>query len=624
LHKDIPALDVLSIILGQGESSRLYKSLRLDKGIVTSISSYSYTPIYGGTFSVVFTLESGPKELTKRLNAIFEAINIEINTVKEGEFADSEIDKAKNILLSEKVYERETVDGYARKLGHLIATTGSVDFDNEYFKRLSSVSRTDVINVLNRYFNAKAVTLSSVVPNKSGHDSSEYLDILNTKMFKAVPLKKAKIKKDVSSRPHIESCCQFDKKFVVEKADMSRHKSGARIITRKVTSTPLVSMKIILKGGVLLEDANNHGICNLLARTVMFGAGDLGFDDIAKATDSTASMLQAFSGRNSVGITLECIKPFFPEMLEIIEKIMLNAKFEKDYFDTEKRVIQDEIKTIQDNLSRYANILFLKTLYQNHPYSLEPIGTIGSLDKISREKTIALYKEIFAPNNMVMSVVGDFDQHLVSDWSDRLLGDLNGRRFKMPAINKEPEQKEPRATKFTKETKQAHIFLGYKTCDINSKDVHVLRVLSSILSGQSGRLFMNLRDRQSLAYTVTPVEMFGPEPGYFAVYIATENSKIDKAIKEIKRELLEIKTNRVKDEELSRAKNFLMGRHAIAMQSYGDQASNMALDELFGLGYESIFNYSSNIMSVTSKDIIDAASRYFIDNKENIAVVSNK
>lgn len=624
LHKDIPALDVLSIILGQGESSRLYKSLRLDKGVVTSISSYSYTPIYGGTFSIGFTFESGPKEIIKRLNTIFEAINIEINTVKEGEFADSEIDKAKNILLSEKVYERETVEGYARKLGHLVAITGSTDFDNEYFRKLSLVSRTDVINVLHKYFNIESITLSSVVPNGSGHDALEYMDVLNKKMSKVVPLKKTTVKKDVSSRPHIDSCCQFDKKFVVEKAAMDKHKSGARIITRKVTSTPLVSMKLILKGGVLLEDQKNHGICNLLARTMMFGAGDLGFDDIAKATDSTASTLQAFSGRNSVGLTLECIKPFFPEMLEIMEKVILDAKFEKGYFDTEKRMIQDEIKTIQDNLSRYANILFLKTLYQDHPYSLEPIGTIDSVNKISRDRTIELYKEIFAPNNMVMSVVGDFDEKLVFDWSDRVLGELNGRRFKIPSINEEPEQKEPRITKFKKETKQAHIFLGYKTCDLHSKDMHVLRLLSSVLSGQSGRLFMNLRDRQSLAYTVTPVEMFGPEPGYFAVYIATENAKIDKAIKEIKRELLELKVNRVTDEELSRGKNFLMGRHAIAMQSYGEQASNMALDELFGVGYESVFNYSRNIISITSKDIIEVANKYFIDSKENIAVVSNK
>lgn len=625
LHKDIPALDVLSIILGQGESSRLYKSLRLEKGMVTAISSYSYTPIYGGTFSIVFAFESGPDELIKRLDAIFEGISIEIKTIKEGEFADSEIDKAKNILLSEKVYERETVEGYARKFGHLIAVTGNIDFEDEYFKRLALVSRADIIDVLNRYFNIKAATLSSVVPNGSGHEASEYMDILNKKMSKAVPFNKIKVKKDTSSsRPNIDSCCQFDKEFVVEKADIKKHKSGARIITRKVTSTPLVSMRVFFNGGVLLENIKNHGICNLLARTVTFGAGDLNFDDIAKATDSTASTLQAFSGRNSVGLTLECIKPFFPEMLGIMEKVILDAKFEEDYFDTEKRIIQDEIKTIQDNLSRYANILFLKSLYQDHPYSLEPTGTISSLENISREQTMELYRDIFSPNNMVVSVVGDFDEKLMLDWSNGLLGKLNGPRFKMPCVNKEPEQKGPRTVKFTKETKQAHIFLGYKTCNISSRDMYVIKVLSSILSGQSGRLFMNLRDRQSLAYTVTPVEMFGPEPGYFAVYIATENQKTNKAIKEIKRELLELKMNKVKDEELSRAKNFLMGRHVIAMQSYGEQASNMALDELFGLGYDCMFKYPKKIMSVTSEDIIDVANRYFVDSKENIAVVSNK
>jgi zinc protease len=622
LNKDIPALDVLSIILGQGESSRLFKGLRLDKGIVTSISSFSYTPVYGGTFSVVFGFESESKNFIKKLENIFEAVNVEINEIRKGDFVDSEIDKAKNILLSEKVYERETVDGYARKVGHLICTTGSFDFENEYFKRLSAVTRADIINVLNKYLNIKNATLSSVVPKGDGHDSSEFLNILNNTISGPAKIKKTASKKDAVSRPSIDSCFEFDKKFVVGKPKIINHKSGAKIILRKLTSTPLVSMKMFVKGGVLIENEKNHGICNLLARTIMFGAGEHSFEDIANTVDSTASTLHAFSGRNSIGVTLECIKPFFPEILDLTGKIILDAKFEKDYFDNEKKTIQDEIKATQDNLSKYAGILFIKTLYQKHAYRLEVPGTIDSLNAISREDVVALYEKIFAPDNMVISVVGDFDEKLVVEWTDKILNALEARVFKMPSIGKEPEQKNARITKFTKETKQAHIFLGYKTCEISSKDMYVIKVLSSVLSGQSGRLFMNLRDKQSLAYTVMPIEMFGPEPGYFAVYIATENSKIEKAIKEIRRELAVLKKTKISEEELSRAKNFIMGRHAISFQSYGEQTAMMALDELLGIGYDSVFDYLKNIMSVTSDDIINVANKYFIDEKENIAVVS--
>jgi len=624
LHNDTPTLDVLSIILGQGESSRLFKSLRLDKGLVTSVGSYSYTPIYGGTFSIVFTFESGTKNVIKKLKDIFEAINTEVNAIRKGEFTDEEISKAKNILFSDKVYERETVDGYGRKLGSLVSVTGGFDFEDEYFRKLNLVSKAGIIDAVNKYFNVGTVTFSSIVPKGAGVDTSEYLNIFNKKMIEPTGKGKTSAKKDVSSRPSVDSCCMFSDKFTVEQPKIIKHKSGARIVTRRVTSTPLVSFKMYFNGGVLLENAENHGICNLLSRTIMFGADDLSFEDIVGATDSTASMLQGFSGRSAIGLTLECIKPFFPEMLDILGKMVLDAKFEKKYFNTEKKIIQDEIKTIQDNLSRYARILFLEKLYQDHPYSLEPIGTIESLDKISREKVLALYKKVFSPDNMVISVVGDFDEKMLQDWSDRLLKGLGDRKFRMPDIKKVAEQKEPRTVKFTKETKQAHIFFGYKTCTLSSKDMYVIRVLSSILSGQSGRLFMNLRDKQSLAYTVTPIEMFGPEPGYFAIYIATDNSKIEKAIKEIRRELLELKDHKVTEDELSRAKNFIMGRHAISMQSYSEQALNMALDELFGLGYDSIFDYSNNIMAVSSQDILTVANKYFVDKKENLAIVFNK
>ena len=621
LHEDVPALDILAIILGQGESSRLFKNLRLEKGLVTAISAYAYTPVYGGTFSVIFSLESKREEIKNRLKDIFENISHEFDLIKSGNFLEAEITKAKNILLSEKIYERETVDGYGRKIGHIVAVTGNFDFEQEYFKRLAHVSKKDIVAVFNKYFDVKGLTLSSVVPNGTGIKEQDILAILNKSLSTRSSKKIAHIKDYNVNNTDVSLCCDFKDAFKVEKPSMYKHKSGAKIITRTVTSTPLVSMKVFVKGGVLIENPKDHGICNLLSRTIMFGAGDLSFEDIANTADSTASIFQSFSGRNSVGITLECIKPFFGEMLGVLEKVILSARFDEGYFDTEKKIIQDEIKAIQDNLSRYASILFRKSVYQGHPYSLEPIGTISSISSISREDVVSLYQRLFDPRNVVISVVGDFDKKTVEDWCDRILEGLKGRSFETPKIEPIKEQKEARSTKFTKETKQAHILLGYKTCDIHSKDMYVLKVLSSVLSGQSGRLFMNLRDRQSLAYTVTPIEMFGPEPGFFAVYIATENSKIDSAIKEIKRELSELRQKEVSEVELERAKNFILGKHAIAMQSYGEQASAMALDELFDVGYGSIFNYAKDIMAVTSKDIIDVANRYFIDEKENVAIV---
>ena len=264
LHKDIPALDVLAIILGQGESSRLFQNLRLDKGLVTGISSYSYTPVYGGVFGIAFSLESEKNGFINKLEKIFYEINIEINNIINGDFLETEIDKAKNILLSEKVYERETVEGYARKLGHLVSVTGSFGFDDIYFKDLAKVTKKDIAHVLKKYVDVNKVTLSSVVPNGQGHSADEYLNILTSNMVCKTGTTTKKQEKTVDTRPNIDSCSSFDKKLWVEKAKIIQHQSGAKIITRKLTSTPLVSLKIIVKGGVLIETPKTNGICSLL------------------------------------------------------------------------------------------------------------------------------------------------------------------------------------------------------------------------------------------------------------------------------------------------------------------------------------------------------------------------
>ena len=186
----------------------------------------------------------------------------------------------------------------------------------------------------------------------------------------------------------------------------------------------------------------------------------------------------------------------------------------------------------------------------------------------------------------------------------------------------EPEQSKDRIIKFKKETQQAHIYLAYKTCSLSSRDRFALNVLYAVLAGQSGRLFVNLRDKQSLAYSVAPLEMFGIDTGLFAFYIASENNKIDKAISGIRKEIDLARNYKITELELERAKNFLIGRHAISMQSLYEQTSAMAFDEAYGLGYSSIMDYSEEIMRINSEDVMKIANKYFTDGGENLAIVS--
>ncbi|MCX6111859.1 MAG: pitrilysin family protein [Proteobacteria bacterium] len=630
MHEDIPSLDILGLALGQGDSSRLVKTLRVEKGIVSSIGSYAYTPKYGGTFNISFTLDGMADKIDKKIENVFASIHEEIEKLKN-DISDDEIEKAKTILLSDKVYEREKVETLASKLGHLISVTGGVEFEKTYFDGLRKTNRAQIIKVIDKYMNPANISISVVLPKNVKIDDKKLLDLFNNN-FKAGNKKQTSSKeKTLRYRSKVsvvdsitgDNDYDFGSNIAIEKPELIKHKSGAKIIMRKMTSTPLVSIKILMPGGVLFEDETTNGLSNLVARTIAFGAENLSFSDIANIVDSTASNLTAFSGRNTIGFSADFMKPFFKDMLDITAKIILKPKFKQEFFDTEKKIIEDEIKSAEDNLGHYARLLLLKTMYRKYPYRFDLLGTIENVRRFKRADAMAFYKKLLAPDRMIFSVTGDFDKKEFMEWVDELLSKIDNPKEKIETLEQEPEQTENRITKFQKETKQAHIFVAYKTCGLRSKDKYVLSVIDSIFGGQSGRLFLDLRDKQSLAYTVAPIELYGPDTGYFGVYIASENNKADKAIEEIRKQFKKLRDENTIKEEIERAKNFVIGRNAISMQSFSEQATTMGFDEMFGDGYMTMLNYSESILSVTDKDIARIAKKYFKDRAENISIVSS-
>ena len=138
-----------------------------------------------------------------------------------------------------------------------------------------------------------------------------------------------------------------------------------------------------------------------------------------------------------------------------------------------------------------------------------------------------------------------------------------------------------------------------------------LEVMTDILGGHGGRLFMELREKNPLAYSVSPITTFGCLRGSLGGYIATAPSKLSEAISGMKEEFAKISTELVTEEELTRAKAHLIGLHEMDMQKADSQTMTMSLMELYGLGYDKFMRYSAEIEQVTREDIKRAAAKFF-------------
>jgi zinc protease len=201
------------------------------------------------------------------------------------------------------------------------------------------------------------------------------------------------------------------------------------------------------------------------------------------------------------------------------------------------------------------------------------------------------------------------------------LGSLPGGGDEVPAPPIEPPPREIREAELHKDRAQAHLVIGFRGLSVYDDERFHLEVLSHLLAGQGGRLFLDLRDRQSLAYSVSAMNVEGVAPGYFAVYIATAPEKLDAARAGLLTELEKIIQSPVSPGELDRAKRYLIGNHAIAQQRNAVQAAHAALDGRYGLGPDAMRHYPERIAAIDAGDLLRSAQRIIDLDAYTLAVI---
>ena len=601
-HKDIAALEVLSAIFGQGDSSRLMQTLRIKEPLTNSVGCFSYSMQDDGLFAVSFNLEK--ENLERALATMIPEI---VRLIEEPPTA-AEVQKAITNFASHEVYSMETVDNIARKAGGDEFYYGDHDHYRKYMKEVYALKPEDIQKAAKKYFKADAFGLS-LLTNMPKKEADAILKTFAKNLKKA--LAAAKIKKEKPKK-------FAAKKFIIKSgADASAPttqkielKSGATLLIRDQKDTPYVAMKAAFLGGVRVEEANQEGLTEVFSRNWLSGSKNFSEDDINLRVDELAAGISAFGGRNSVGLSMDYLSPFEDKMFEIFQDSLLHPEFPSQILEREKVVQRNQIKARNDNPAQLCVMAFMKEIFKNHPYSRDLLGTNDSINKITPEVLKAYYNKVAQANNLTLCVVGDVKVEKWVDALEKMTAQLpkGGRiknSFQAPVITK---------TKYIfQELKkeQSHIIVGYQGLTLDSKDRYALEIIQSILSGQGGRLFLELRDKNSLAYSVSPMHMEGIECGYFGGYIGCSPEKSEKAISMLKTEFQKLATTRVGEEELTRAQRYLIGRHDIELQRKGTICNAILFDDIYGLNYEDSLDVARHYFAVTADDVRRVAEKIF-------------
>ena len=548
-----------------------------------SIDAWSWTPANPGIFGISVLLDEEKRPQAEP------AIFAEIAKIQNQKVPAEELNKAKKMISSDFIFRQETVQGQAGELGNDMLTMNDIYYSETYLDRIQQVTTSDIQRVAKKYLQRTNLTVAVLKPKTTtGSQKSE-----------------VRIQKKPAS--------QETKKVVLP--------SGLTILVKENHNLPLVSLRMVFKGGVVYETENNNGICNLMQRMLLKGTKTRTAEQIAESLAHVGGKIDTYSGNNSYGVSVDVLKDDFKLGLDILSDVVMNPVFPESALEKERQNVLAAIRSQEDDVFPTASKLLRETLFTVHPYRWLTIGTDSTVKSISQADLVRFHNQLCVPKNAVLAVFGDVKTEEVILQIEKYFAIFNSPSIAYRQEVKEPALTEIRKASKIKEKQQAVVLIGYPNIDIKDPRRYTFEVMNSILSGQGSRLFDTIREKQGLAYYVGTIPVLGLDPGMYIFYVGTVAEKIDLATTSMLDEINRIKTEEVTDEELTRAKKELIGNKAIDLQTNSAQASESALDELYGLGYDNYQYYTDRINAVTKQQIRDIATQFFRPDAYALVVV---
>ena len=572
-HPDAPALDLLAYVAGNGRSSRLYQQLRDRKALVQSVSASAYMPGQPGLFYIATVLDPAKRAATEKETLA------EIQKLTTRPVSPAELEKVKEIALATQFASLKTMTGQASDIGVNEIVAGDLGYTRRYLEQVAAVTAADLQAVARKYLRDDNLTIVSVNPPGT----------LGT-----------------LARPKAEPALFDVKKFTLS--------NGLCVLVREDHRLPFVNFYAACKGGLLAETDANNGVTMLMAKLLLKGTQTRTTEQIADEIESGGGSISATGGNNSFGVSIEVLKPDFNKAVDVLADVLLHASFPEEAFAREKQIQLGTIKTENEQPTAMASKLVRRALFGQHPYRMTSNGTETSVAQLKHADVVAFRDRFVVPGNMVVAVCGDVRADDVRKTIEEHFG-------KLARVKSDPLAQRAAAAPLTATARvenvaprqQAVIFIGYQGVNATSADRFAMEVLDEGLSGLSSRLFRRLRDELALCYFTGASQLVGFDPGYFLFYIGTEPAKAKQAETELMKEIGKIRDGGLSAEELVRAKAKVISEKKISMQSNAALAAEIALDELYGLGYKFFLDYEKRYSTVTAEDIQRVARKYFRD-----------
>lgn len=399
--------------------------------------------------------------------------------------------------------------------------------------------------------------------------------------------------------------------------------NGLKLVMAPLKETKAVTVLVLVGVGSRHETKNINGVSHFVEHLLFKGTKKRPTSlDITKELDSIGAEYNAFTSKDHTGYYIKATAEKIELAFDILSDMIFNATFNPIEIDKERGVILEEINMYNDNPLMNLSSLFEETIFGDHPLGWNIAGPKSVIKKISTNDIVKYKKKFYQPNNMIVSVSGNFKEAKVKALAKKYFGEKNQNNIKKTFSKLKLSQSKPTLNLEFKDTKQVQMGLGFPAFSIKDPKVYPMYLLAVILGGNmSSRLFSVVREKHGLAYYVrTDISPY-QDTGSFMVQAGLDKSRINKAIALILSELKRIKDDGITDKELQDAQEYLKGKIVLELEDSEHLADWYGKQELIFGKISKPEDRIKKIAAVTRKEVESVAKEIFDDKKINLALI---
>jgi zinc protease len=400
--------------------------------------------------------------------------------------------------------------------------------------------------------------------------------------------------------------------------------NGIVVLVAERPALPIVSMRVALGAGAVLDPPDKPGLANLTALLLDRGTQRRTALEIDRAIEFVGGSLDTEGGRDASTAALAVLRRDLDLGLDLLADVLLRPVFPEAEVERKRDEVRASIRESEQDPETVAGRLLRRLAFPRHPYGAPVAGTEESLGRITRDDVVGFYRASYRPETTIIALAGAVT---LVDARAAIRARFGAWTAAGPGVTPPgpaPIGTPARTETVQREITQASVYLGQATVGRSHPDYYPLLIASHILGGGSAsRLYTRVREERGLAYSVFADYITGRLGGLLLAGFQSENARVREVLTLVREDLEQLGRQKLADDELSKAKAHLVGSFPLRTITNPEVALLLLAIEQYGLGLDYPTRHRRAIERVTADDILRAVRTHWDPSLMSLAVVGN-